>query len=66
VPAKRDRLQLTGGRRLTHLVFMGMGEPLYNEDALHHLRALHVPVTVRWPRGREAQGACGQLMLASG
>jgi 23S rRNA (adenine2503-C2)-methyltransferase len=33
--------------------------------AWRHLRALHVPVTVRWPRGREAQGACGQLMLHS-
>lgn len=28
------------------------------------LRDRGVTVTVRWPRGREASGACGQLMLA--
>lgn len=28
------------------------------------LRARGVPVRVRWPRGRAASGACGQLMLA--
>jgi 23S rRNA (adenine2503-C2)-methyltransferase len=33
--------------------------------ARDHLRARGVPVKVRWPRGREAHGACGQLMLAS-
>ncbi|MEZ4318918.1 MAG: 23S rRNA (adenine(2503)-C(2))-methyltransferase RlmN [Myxococcota bacterium] len=28
------------------------------------LRDRDIPVSVRWPRGRAAQGACGQLMLA--
>ncbi|MCA9568261.1 MAG: hypothetical protein KC656_10475, partial [Myxococcales bacterium] len=28
------------------------------------LQARGVVVTIRWPRGREASGACGQLMLA--
>ena len=30
------------------------------------LKALGAPVSVRMPRGREASGACGQLMLAAG
>lgn len=28
------------------------------------LKARGIPNTVRWPRGRQAQGACGQLMLS--
>lgn len=31
--------------------------------AWRQLKSLGVPNTVRWPRGRAAQGACGQLML---
>ncbi len=30
------------------------------------LRQRGVPVSVRWPRGRDVSGACGQLMLAAG
>jgi 23S rRNA (adenine2503-C2)-methyltransferase len=30
------------------------------------LRERGVPVSVRWPRGRDVSGACGQLMLAEG
>ncbi|TNE92936.1 MAG: 23S rRNA (adenine(2503)-C(2))-methyltransferase RlmN [Deltaproteobacteria bacterium] len=33
---------------------------------LHGLRERGVPAKIRWPRGREAHGACGQLMLAKG
>lgn len=29
-----------------------------------HLRLNGTPAKIRWPRGREASGACGQLMLA--
>lgn len=36
-------------------------EVLSARDRLHRLG---VPVRIRWPRGREAHGACGQLMLA--
>lgn len=32
----------------------------------NHLRLNGTPVKIRWPRGREASGACGQLMLAEG
>jgi len=46
------------------------GAPFRSPDAdeirslWKRLKARGIPNTVRWPRGREAQGACGQLMLA--
>ncbi|MFT4978066.1 MAG: 23S rRNA (adenine2503-C2)-methyltransferase [Myxococcota bacterium] len=33
------------------------------KSALKRLQDRRVPVTVRWPRGRDADGACGQLAL---
>ena len=33
------------------------------QSVYDRLQALRVPATVRWPRGRSADGACGQLAL---
>ena len=34
--------------------------------AYDRLQQNKTPVTVRWPRGRDVDGACGQLMLQEG
>ena len=38
-------------------------EPAHIVAFAEELRRLGVPTTIRWPRGREIQGACGQLAV---
>src|SRR5204863_259428 len=53
---------LAAPRPLTNIVFMGMGEPLANYQAV--LRDHGVHATIRESRGQDIQAACGQLAAA--